>query len=41
MIDHLTIRVSNFEASNRFDAAFVFDPDGSHVEAVLHDRPAA
>ena len=41
MIDHVTIRVSDREASGTFyhagyHAAFVLDPDGNDVELVVY-----
>jgi hypothetical protein len=48
MFDHVTIRVSDHAASERFcrqagyartaHGAFLFDPDGNSAEAVHHDR---
>ncbi|HEY2355261.1 MAG TPA: hypothetical protein VGH79_10235 [Gaiellaceae bacterium] len=41
MLDHVTIRVSDREASRRFCTtvlAFALDPDGNTVEAVNHNR---
>jgi predicted lactoylglutathione lyase len=35
-VDHLALQVRDLEASKRFYAAYVTDPDGHNIEAVYH-----
>jgi hypothetical protein len=38
VIDHVTIRVADRAASERFYSAYILDPDDNNVEVVNHNR---
>ena len=38
MFDHVTIRVTDRDASEAFYDTVLFDPDGNNIEVVNHNR---